>query len=80
MSNARRGIPLTRSHVDKIFPKLTPAQISRIAAIRHRRMVQPAEVLVEQGDRVVPFFVIVSGEIEIIQPSLIAETYYRSWT
>ncbi len=74
MSNARRGIPLTRSHVDKIFPKLTLAQISRIAAIGHSRMVQPAEVLVEQGKSVVPFFVIVSGEIEIVQPSLIAET------
>src|SRR6185437_9836255 len=74
MSNARRGIPLTRSQVDKIFPKLTPAQISHIAALGHVRMVQPAEILVEQGESVVPFFVIVSGEIEIVQPSLISET------
>ena len=51
MSNARRGIPLTKSHIDKIFPKLTPAQISRIAALGHVRMVQPGEILVEQGKR-----------------------------
>ena len=31
MSDSRRGLPLTKSHSDKIFPKLTPAQISRIA-------------------------------------------------
>jgi thioredoxin reductase (NADPH) len=80
MSNTRRGIPLTRSHVDKIFPKLTPAQISRIAAHGYMCMVQSAEVLVEQGESVVPFFVIVLGEIEIVQPSLIADSHYRSWT
>ena len=32
MSNARRGLPLTSSRIEKIFPKLTPEQIDRIAA------------------------------------------------
>ena len=50
MSNIRRGLPLTRSRIEKIFPKLTPAQISRIAAHGHMRMIQRDEVLVEQGD------------------------------
>ena len=31
MDNASSGLPLTRSHVDKIFPKLTPKQTRRIA-------------------------------------------------
>jgi thioredoxin reductase (NADPH) len=35
---------------------------------------QPGEVLVEQGDSTVPFFVVVSGEIEIVRPSGAAET------
>ena len=26
MSNMRRGLPMTRSTIEKIFPKLTPAQ------------------------------------------------------
>ena len=29
---ARRGLPLARAHIEQIFPKLTPAQIRRIAA------------------------------------------------
>jgi thioredoxin reductase (NADPH) len=31
-------------------------------------------VLVEQGDTVVPFFVVVSGELEIVRPSCAGET------
>ena len=32
------------------------------------------EVLIEQGDSAVPFFVVVSGEAEIVRPSGAAET------
>ena len=35
---------------------------------------QPGEVLVEQGDSAVPFFVVVSGELEVVRPSGAAET------
>jgi thioredoxin reductase (NADPH) len=38
------------------------------------RAMQHGEVLVEQGDRNVPFFVVVSGEVEIVRPSGGAET------
>ena len=31
MSNKPRGLPLSKTHIEKIFPKLTSAQISRIA-------------------------------------------------
>src|SRR5215467_9590283 len=74
MSNTPGGLPLTSSRVEQIFPKLTPAQISRIAVHGHIRAIQPGEVLVEQGERAVPFFVVVSGEIEIVRPSGAAET------
>jgi hypothetical protein len=50
MSNARRGLPLTSSRIERIFPKLTPEQIRRIAAHGRMRSVQPSEVLIEQGD------------------------------
>ena len=36
--------------IEKIFPKLTPEQIRRIAAYGLMRSVQPGEVLIEQGD------------------------------
>jgi thioredoxin reductase (NADPH) len=68
MSNTRRGLPLTSSRIEKIFPKLTPAQIDRIAAHGRKRSVHPGEVLIEQGDTSVPFFVVISGEVEIVRP------------
>jgi thioredoxin reductase (NADPH) len=68
MNNARRGLPVTSSRIEKIFPKLTPAQISRIAAHGRTRSVQPGEVLIEQGDTSVPFFVVITGEVEIVRP------------
>jgi thioredoxin reductase (NADPH) len=74
MSNARRGLPLTSSRIEKIFPKLTAEQISRILAHGRMRSVQPGEVLIEQGDTSVPFFVVITGEIEIVRPSGAAET------
>ncbi|HJT47170.1 MAG TPA: FAD-dependent oxidoreductase [Nitrososphaeraceae archaeon] len=69
-----KGLPLTKSQREKIFPKLTPAQISRIAAHGRIRSVQPGEVLIEQGDTSVPFFVVVTGEIEIVRPFGVHET------
>ena len=74
MSNTRRGLPLTSSRIEKIFPKLTPAQIRRVAAHGHMRVVERGEVLVEQGDTSVPFFVVITGELEIVRPSAAYET------
>jgi thioredoxin reductase (NADPH) len=74
MSDARRGLPLISSLFEQIFPTLTPAQIRRIAPHGHMRAMQHGEVLVEQGDRNVPFFVVVSGEVEIVRPSGGVET------
>jgi thioredoxin reductase (NADPH) len=68
MSEARRGLPLTSSRIEKIFPKLTPAQIGRIAAHGRTRSVQSGDVLIEQGDTSVPFFVVITGEVEIVRP------------
>ena len=68
MSNTRKGLPLTSVRIEKIFPKLTPAQIRRVAAHGHMRTVERGEVLVEQGDISVPFFVVITGELEIVRP------------
>jgi len=74
MSNTRRGLPITSSRIEKIFPKLTPAQLSRIGARGHIRAVEGGEVLYEQGHRAAPFFVVVSGELEVVRPSVPVET------
>src|ERR671917_1021142 len=74
MSETRRGLPLISSLVEQIFPTLTPVQIRRIAPHGHIRAIQPGQVLIEQGDKNVPFFVVVSGEVEIVRPSGGVET------
>jgi thioredoxin reductase (NADPH) len=74
MSEARRGLPLTSSRIEKIFPQLTSAQIGRIAVHGRTRSVQPGEVLIEQGDTSAPFFVVIKGEVEIVRPFSAHET------
>jgi thioredoxin reductase (NADPH) len=74
MSHVTRGIPLTSSRTEQVFPTLTPVQIRRIAAQGHMRATQPGEVLVEQGESAVRFFVVVSGELEVVRPTGDAET------
>ena len=36
--------------------------------------IQAGEVLVEQGDSAIPFFVVAAGELEIVRPSCAGET------
>ena len=77
MSSTRRGLPLTSSRIEKIFPKLTPAQLSRIATRGYVRSMEGGEVLYEQGHRAAPFFVVISGELEVVRPSVPVETLIR---
>jgi thioredoxin reductase (NADPH) len=67
--------PLTlTARISQMFPTLTPAQMERIAVQGHRRTVRAGEVLVEAGAEVVPFFVVMAGQIEIVLPSGATET------
>jgi thioredoxin reductase (NADPH) len=50
------------------FPKLTPAQVERIAAVGKRITTPAGEVLFEVGDQNTRFFVVLSGRIEILKP------------
>ena len=60
--------------MEQIFPVLTSAQINRIETHGHIRAVQTGELLVEQGDTNVPFFVVINGELEIVRPFGAQET------
>lgn len=62
------------SQLGHIFPKLTPVQIERVAAHGKSRDVQAGEVLVEQGDRHFSFYLVRSGELEIVRPTPTGET------
>jgi thioredoxin reductase (NADPH) len=54
---------------ERIFPTLTTEQIARIAAHGRGRAIARGDVLVEVGDKVVPFFVLMSGEVQVLRPS-----------
>jgi len=57
------------SRPERVFPTLTQAQITRIAPHGRRRPITSGDVLVEVGQRPVPFFVVLSGEIQVLRPS-----------
>ena len=67
-NDSRRGLPLTSSRMEKIFPTLTRDQINRIAAYGRTHSVQAGDILIEQGDTSMPFFVVIRGEVEIVRP------------
>src|SRR4051794_20211954 len=66
--------PAAARHRDQLFPTLTPHQIQRVAAHGRSRATSIGEVLIDAGDAVVPFFVVVRGEIEVLRPSSGSET------
>jgi thioredoxin reductase (NADPH) len=65
-------------NTEEMFPKLTPAQIARIAARGHKRLIHEGELLVEQATTELPFFVVLSGEIEAVRPTGREETFVTS--
>jgi thioredoxin reductase (NADPH) len=67
-------VPAASSLQEHLFPTLTDAQITRIEAHGRRRAVARDEVLVDVGDTVVPFFVVVEGEVQVLRPAGGTET------
>jgi thioredoxin reductase (NADPH) len=66
--------PASASPAAQMFPTLTPAQVARIAAHGSIRPVRAGEVLFEAGDPDIPFFVVRTGRIEMLQPTGDTET------
>jgi thioredoxin reductase (NADPH) len=61
-------VPLSAPR-EEVFPSFTDAQIARVDRYGHRRSVAAGEILIEQGEPTMAFFVIVSGEIQATSPS-----------
>jgi thioredoxin reductase (NADPH) len=55
------------------FPKLSPPQIARLRPSGRVRKVEPGEILFKPNDTDVPFFVLLSGAMEIVQPGMDGE-------
>ena len=58
---------------NQTFPTLTPGQITRLAAHGTRVAVPEGKILAEPGDRHRKLFVVLSGSIEIVRPTLQGE-------
>src|SRR6266700_4696549 len=53
---------------EQMFPRLTDAQLERVASIGAKRTVTRGEILFEPGDQNSAFFVVLGGAIEIVRP------------
>jgi thioredoxin reductase (NADPH) len=66
-------VPLTVSRADQTFPTLTAAQLARICVHGRSRTVKSGEVLMEAGEQLARFFVVITGRINIVRPTAAAE-------
>jgi thioredoxin reductase (NADPH) len=57
----------------QVFPVLTEAQINRIRPFASLRHVNEGDVLFRADDSDVPFFILLSGSMEIVQPDMNGE-------
>ena len=62
-------LAVTVSRPERVFPTLTPEHLSRIVAHGRRRSTTRGDVLVEVGDKAVPVFVVVAGELQAVLPA-----------
>jgi thioredoxin reductase (NADPH) len=66
-------IPSALDAQTQTFPTLTPTQINRLRSHGEIRKVAAGETLFEPGDTNIPFWVILSGSLDIVQPDLKGE-------
>ena len=62
----------------QVFPTLTEAQINRVRPFASLRQVKRGDVLFSADDSDVPFFILLSGSMEIVQPHMNGERLVAS--
>lgn len=67
---ATQLVPSALDQNTQMFPVLTAEQIRRLHSCGKVRKVSAGDILFEPGDTNVPFFVMLSGTMEIVQPAL----------
>ncbi|MGZ3479217.1 MAG: FAD-dependent oxidoreductase [Myxococcaceae bacterium] len=71
VSDVVPDIPLDRREL--LYPKMTPAQLARVASHGTRREVPAGEEVYRQGDEHVPLFVVLTGQLDVVRPDLDGE-------
>ena len=59
--------PTTRSTAERLFPRLTPAQIARVARLGTVRPLRAGEILYDTGDPHAPFVLVVAGRVQVVR-------------
>ncbi len=59
-----------------LFPRLTAAQIERLAERAETVSLSPGEILFEQGQRDTPFYVVLSGAVNIVDRQPDGDRYF----
>ena len=62
----------------QVFPTLTEAQINRVRPFASLRQVKRGDVLFSADDSDVPFFILLSGSMDIVQPDMSGERLVAS--
>jgi thioredoxin reductase (NADPH) len=52
----------------QVFPVLTDSQLARLAAFGVEKSFAADEIVFDQGDSTVPFYVVLDGELELVHP------------
>ena len=73
MSTLPWPVPSALDAKTQAFPVLSTAQINRLRPCGKLRRVEPGEILFQPDDTRVPFYVLLSGGMEIVQPDLTGE-------
>jgi thioredoxin reductase (NADPH) len=53
----------------QMFPKLSHAQVATVATFGHERRLRAGEVIFDQGQRDISFFVVLEGTLEVVHPT-----------
>ena len=67
MSNRSGADTLLMERSELMFPTLTPEQLGRIGDHGRRRSIERGEILIGRGEQAARFFVVIAGEVEILQ-------------
>ncbi len=52
----------------QMFPKVSAAQLARVRRLGVEKTFEPGQIVFDQGDDDVPFYVVLDGEMEIVHP------------
>ncbi len=73
MDTASAMRPTQKSTIERLYPRLTDAQVARVVARGETRAIRRGEVLIRSGDLHAPFLLVLKGEVRVYRRKLDGE-------